>query len=84
MSAASYLENLLYQFLSKTLSDEEKRHLTNGWEAQKYIDEETEAEMKDAVFYQVKHAVSWTRIIQKLNEEAEEEDGESCCGSEED
>ena len=86
MSAATYLEKLIFAFLSKTLSDEEKRNLCSQYDAQRYIDEETEAEMKDAVFWAVKSCVIWSNILDKLRDEAgdETDDEESCDSQEED
>lgn len=86
MSAADHLEKLIYQFLSKTLSDEEKRNLLSGYDAERYIDEETEAEMKDAIFYAVKCRVYWPKILDKLRDEVEDEtdDEESCASDRED
>lgn len=89
MSAATqYLEELIYKFLSKTLTDEEKRNLSSGWDAERHIDEETEYELKTEIFYFLKSRIYWSNIISKLQQEAEpEEDStdeeESCCGSEE-
>ncbi len=82
--STQYLEDLIYKFLSQTLSDEEKRHLTSGYDAERYIDEETAYEMKDALFYYMKSRVLWSSIISKLHDEAEEsedekEDHSSCC-----
>ena len=85
--AVQYLEELIYKFLSKTLTDEEKRYLSSGWDAEKHIDEETEYELKTELFYFLKSRIVWSGIIAKLQDEAEEEeedstgDEESCCGS---
>lgn len=85
--ATQYLEELIYKFLSKTLTDEEKRCLSSGWDAEKHIDEQTEEEMRNEIFYFVKTRVYWSTIIAKLQDEAEDpeesSDEESCCGSEE-
>ena len=85
--AVQYLEELIYKFLSKTLTDDEKRYLSSGWDAEKHIDEETEYELKTELFYFLKSRIIWSGIIQKLQDEAEEEEEdstgeeESCCGS---
>ena len=85
--ASQYLEELIYKFLSKTLTDEEKRYLSSGWDAEKHIDEQSEEEMKSEIFYFVKCRVHWASIIAKLQDEAAAEDStdeeETCCGSEE-
>lgn len=84
--ATQYLEELIYKFLSKTLTDEEKRSLSSGWDAEKHIDEQSEEEMKAEIFYYVKCRVHWASILSKLQDEAEAEestDEESCCGSDE-
>ena len=84
--AVQYLEELIYKFLSKTLTDEEKRYLSSGWDAEKHIDEQSEEEMRNEIFYFVKCRVHWASILSKLHDEAaaeESSDEESCCGSEE-
>lgn len=85
--AVQYLEELIYKFLSKTLTDDEKRYLSSGWDAEKHIDEETEYELKTELFYFLKSRIVWSGILQKLQDEVEEEEEdstgeeESCCGS---
>ena len=86
--ATQYLEELIYKFLSKTLTDDEKRSLSSSWDAEKHIDEQTEEEMRNEIFYFVKTRVYWSTIIAKLQDEAEDpeesSDEESCCDEEED
>ena len=84
-SATLYLEELIYKFLSKTLTDEEKRSLSTGWDAEKHIDEQSEDEMRNEIFYYVKSRIHWANIISLLHEEAESdsEDEESSCASDE-
>jgi hypothetical protein len=79
--ATKYLEELIYKFLSNTLNDEEKRTLTNGYEAEKHIDEESEEEMRQEVWNYVFRNVVWASIITRLREEAEPEDEEEDCES---
>lgn len=88
-SATLYLEELIYKFLSKTLTDEEKRCLSTGWDAEKHIDEQSEDEMRNEIFFYVKSRIHWANIISLLQEEAEEEnsvtsDSESENNSDED
>ena len=81
MSAANILEEMLYKFLSRQLTDAEKKSLYCGWDAEKHIDEETEEELKEQVYLFVKSQVLWARILVRLRDEAgddeeEEEDQE--------
>ena len=81
MSATKYLEELIYKFLTKRLTDQEKRSLDTGYDADKYIDEETEEEMRQEIFQFVKDRVLWVAIISRLREEAdpEEDDEHTDC-----
>lgn len=71
--ASKYLEELIYKFLSKSLTDKEKRDLTTGYEAEKYIDEETEDEMRYEIWNYVFRNVLWAAVIGRLRNEAEDE-----------
>lgn len=76
-SAAVYLEEIIYKLLSDRLSDEEKLSLTTGWDVEKHIDEESEDEMRNELFYYIKSHIRWSSIITLLQDEAEEEEEES-------
>ena len=76
MSASSYLEELLYMFLKATLTNAEKKALTNGWDVEEHIDEETEYELKEQIYASVKSYVRWSSIIRRLQDELDEEDEE--------
>lgn len=74
MSATKYLEELIYKFLTKRLTDAEKRNLDTGYDADKYIDEETEDEMRYEIFDFVKSRVLWGLITSRLRDEATADD----------
>ena len=74
MSATKYLEELIYKFLTRRLTDAQKRELDTGYDADKYIDEETEEEMRQEIFRFVKSRVLWGAITSRLRDEAEEEE----------
>lgn len=85
--SVTHLEKIIYQFLSKTLSDEEKRNLASGYDAERFIDEETESEWKDELYWYMKQRIFWASILTKLRDEADdetddEEDRSSCCSDE--
>lgn len=65
---------MIYKFLSRTLTDAEKKVLYSGWDAQKHIDEETEEELKYQVYSIVKNNVVWASILARLRNEVEEEE----------
>jgi len=71
--ASKYLEELIYKFLSKSLTDKEKRDLTTGYDAEKYIDEETEDEMRQEIWNYVFRNVLWAAVLVRLRNEAEDE-----------
>lgn len=80
--ASKYLEELIYKFLSKSLTDKEKRDLTTGYDAEKYIDEETEDEMRQEIWNYVFRNVLWAAILVRLRDEANDEtDDEEECES---
>lgn len=80
--ATKYLEELIYKFLSKSLTDKEKRDLTTGYDAEKYIDEETEDEMRQEIWNYVFRNVLWAAILVRLRDEANDEtDDEEECES---
>lgn len=76
MSAMKYLEELIYKFLTKRLTDAEKRNLDTGYDAERYIDEETEDEMRHEIFEFVKSRVLWGLITSRLRDEADDDDDE--------
>lgn len=76
MSASSYLEELLYKFLTRRLTNAEKKALTSGWDVEEHIDEETEHELKEQIYASVKSYVRWSSIIRRLQDEVEDEDEE--------
>lgn len=72
--ATRFLEDMLYKFLTRRLTNAEKKALTSGWDVEEHIDEETEHELKEQLFTYVKSSVLWSSIIRKLQDEVEEED----------
>jgi hypothetical protein len=75
MSATKHLEELMYSFLSKRLTDREKRELGSKYDVERHIDEETEEEMRWEIYQFVKDRVFWTSLLGRLHQEvADEED----------
>jgi hypothetical protein len=80
--ATSYLEELIFKFLDNKLTDKEKKELHTGYDCEKEVDEETEYEMKNALYHYVLRNVAWWKILDKLKQgiesdsesESEEED----------
>lgn len=76
MSATRYLEEMIYKFLSRTLTDAEKKVLYSGYDAEKHIDEETEEELKEQIYQYVKSSVVWSSILARLRNEVEDDEEE--------
>lgn len=71
--ATRYLEEMLYKFLSRSLTDPEKKVLFSGWDAEKHIDEETEEELKEQIYSYVKSNLGWASILARLRNEVQED-----------
>ena len=69
--ATQYLEELIYSFLRRHLNRKEKLELHSGHDALRHIDEETEDEMRYELYNYMKGRVVWYKIIQRLQDEAE-------------
>lgn len=83
--ATQYLEEMIFNFLDNHLTIQEKRDIHNGYDAEKHLDEETQDEMRDALYKYVLNNVAWYRIIAKLKADIESEsETESESESEED
>ena len=85
--ATQYLEELIYSFLRKQLSKKEKLELHSGYDAERHIDEETEDEMRYELYKYLKQKVVWYRIIERLQQEVQDdcdtdEEGSSPSGDE--
>lgn len=74
--ATSYLEEMILKALDNKLTDDEKKQIHSAYDCEREIDEETEDEMKHALFKYVFNNVAWWKIINKLKEglESDEED----------
>lgn len=81
--ATSYLEDMIIKFLDKKLTDEEKRQIHSSYDCEKEIDEETEEEMKTALFQFVFNGVKWWKVIDAVKADLESE-SESSSDEEED
>jgi hypothetical protein len=82
--SSSYLEEMIVKFLDNKLTDEEKRQIQTAYDCEREIDEETEDEMKHALYKYVLNNIRWWKIIQQIKEGLEDEESESESESEED
>ena len=64
--ATNYLEEMIFKFLDAKLTDDEKKQIHSGYDCEREIDEETEEEMKHALYKHVLNYVAWWRIVDKL------------------
>ena len=78
------LEEMIVDFLRPRLTDEEKRSLSNKHDIGEHIDEESQAEMKEELFWAVWNRISAARIIDVLMRDVEDEKPEDPSSSEED
>lgn len=69
--ATPYLEELIFKFLDAKLTNDEKKHIHSGYDCEKEIDEETENEIKTALYHYVLNNVAWWKIIGKLKEDVD-------------
>lgn len=53
----------------KSLGREEVKALVSGYEAEQRLDEESEEEMKDAVWVQVRRVIRWGAVLQRIKDE---------------
>ena len=79
--ATQYLEEVIYSFLRRRLNRKEKLGLHSGYDAENYIDEETEDEMMTELFRYVKRNVIWSKIVRRLHDEVDADGGASEDGS---
>ena len=75
--ATAYLEEMILKALDNKLTDDEKKQIHSSYDCEREIDEETEDEMKHALFKYVFNNVAWWKIIAKLKEGLESDDESS-------
>ena len=74
--ANQYLEDMIYQLLSRSLTDGEKRRLYNWYDVVEHIDEESREDMKEELFRFVLNALNHSRLISRLQSSVPEKDDE--------
>lgn len=83
-AAVSYLEDMIVKFLTAKLTDDEKRQLFSAHDCEREIDEQTEDEMKHALYQYVLNNVAWWKIIEKVKDDVESENENESSDEEED
>lgn len=78
------LEEMIVDFLRPRLSDEEKRSLCTKHDIGEHIDEESQMEMKEELFWAVWSRISAARIIDVLTRDLEDEKAEDPSSDEDD
>jgi len=83
-SCANTAEDLFYAFLI-TLGIDEIKTLYTGYDAENRLDEESEEELRSAVWNVVRNRIRWGYVLQKVKDELElDEDEDEVEDEEED
>lgn len=76
-------EDMVLCFFEK-FDEEDLRSITNPYELEKKIDEETEYEMKERMWYLMKQRINWSQLLQTLHDSLTEECDDEENGEDED
>ena len=74
--ANQYLEDMIYQLLSRKLTDGEKRRLHSWYDVTEHIDEESREDIKEELFRFVLDALHHYRVISRLQANVPDKDSE--------
>jgi hypothetical protein len=74
-SIVTEAEDMVLCFFEK-FDEDDLRSITSPYELEKRIDEETEYEMKERMWYLLKQRINWSKILQTLHDSLTEQDDE--------